>query len=264
MSEIIGYVGALLIGLILGLTGGGGSVLTVPVLVYILLVNPVVATAYSLFIVGTTSAFGAAQNFRKGLVDLKIGIMFAIPSFIAVFLTRRYILPAIPNELLKIEDSVLTKETFLMLFFALVMLFAAFSMLKKPKLNLKELTQKKFISKLIVQNIIIGVIIGLIGAGGGFLIIPSLVLFAKLPMKKAVGTSLFIITLNSLIGFLGDLHNPELDWNFLLAFTSISVIGIFIGMYLNKFINEKQLKKGFGYFVLAMACFILLKEFYHV
>ena len=117
---------------------------------------------------------------------------------------------------------------------------------------------------LLVQHIIIGVIIGLIGAGGGFLIIPSLVLFAKLPMKKAVGTSLFIITLNSLIGFLGDLHNPELDWNFLLAFTSISVIGIFIGMYLNKFINEKQLKKGFGYFVLAMACFILLKEFYHV
>ena len=264
MNEIFGYFGALLIGLILGLTGGGGSILTVPILVYVLLINPVIATAYSLFIVGTTSAFGATQNYLKGRVDIKIGIMFAIPSFIAVFLTRRYLLTILPDEILKINGVVLTKDTFLMLFFALVMLFAAYSMLKKPKLNLKEITQKKFISKLIMQNILIGVVIGLIGAGGGFLIIPSLVLFAKLPMKKAVGTSLFIITMNSLIGFLGDIHNPELDWNFLLAFTSISVVGIFLGIYLNKFINEKQLKKGFGYFVLAMSCFILLKEFYFV
>lgn len=264
MNEIIGYIGALLIGVILGLTGGGGSILTVPILVYVLLINPVIATAYSLFIVGTTSAFGAAQNYYKGLVDLKTGFMFAIPSFIAVFLTRRYLLPMLPEEIVEINGFILTKDTFLMLFFAFVMLFAAYSMLKKPKLNLTELTQKKFISKLIVQNVIIGVIIGLIGAGGGFLIIPSLVLFARLPMKKAVGTSLFIITMNSLIGFLGDIHNPEIDWNFLLAFTSISVIGIFLGIYLNKFINEKQLKIGFGYFVLAMSCFILLKEFYFV
>ena len=190
--------------------------------------------------------------------------MFAIPSFIAVFLTRRYFLPILPEEIVKINGFILTKDTFLMLFFALVMLFAAYSMLKKPKLNLKELTQKKFISKLIVQNVIIGIVIGLIGAGGGFLIIPSLVLFARLPMKKAVGTSLFIITMNSLIGFLGDIHNPEIDWNFLLVFTSLSVIGIFLGIYLNKFINEKQLKTGFGFFVLMMSCFILLKEFYFV
>ena len=264
MSEIIGYIGALIIGLILGLTGGGGSILTVPILVYVLLINPVLATAYSLFIVGTTSAFGATQNYFKGLVDLKTGFMFAIPSFIAVFLTRRYLLPILPEEIVKINGFILTKDTFLMLFFALVMLFAAYSMLKKPKLNLKELTQKKFISKLIVQNVIIGIVIGLIGAGGGFLIIQSLVLFARLPMKKAVGTSLFIITMNSLIGFLGDIHNPEIDWNFLLVFTSLSVIGIFLGIYLNKFINEKQLKTGFGIFVLMMSCFILLKEFYFV
>lgn len=262
MSEIFGYIGALIIGLILGLTGGGGSILTVPILVYVLLVNPTIATAYSLFIVGTTSAFGAAQNFRKGYVDLKTGIMFAVPSFIAVFLTRRYLLPMIPEEIFNVNGTVLTKETFLMLFFALVMIYAAYSMLKKPKINLKEITQKKFISTLIFKNTIVGIVIGLIGAGGGFLFIPSLVLFAKLPMKKAIGTSLFIITLNSLIGFLGDIHNPALDWNFLFAFTFISVIGIFIGIYLNKFINEKELKKGFGYFVLVISCFILLKEFY--
>lgn len=264
MSEIFGYVGALLIGLILGLTGGGGSVLTVPILVYVLLIDPVLATAYSLFIVGTTSAFGASQNYFKGLVDIKTGIIFAIPSFIGVFVTRRFILPRIPDTIVETATLLLTKDKFLMAFFAIVMLFAAYSMLKKSKLVLREITRKKYLLNLVIQNSIIGVIIGLVGAGGGFLIIPSLVLFAKLPMKKAVGTSLFIITINSLIGFLGDASNPSIDWNFLMIFTSISIIGIFIGMYLHRYINEKQLKIGFGYFVLAMATFILFKEFYFV
>lgn len=264
MSEVFGYLGALIIGLILGLTGGGGSILTVPILVYVLLIDPVIATAYSLFIVGTTSAFGATQNYFKGLVDVKTGFLFAIPSFIAVFLTRRYFLPLIPDNMIDTDLIVLTKDKFLMLFFAAIMIYAAYSMLTKPKIVLREITQKKYIITLIIQNSIIGVIIGLVGAGGGFLIIPSLVLFARLPMKKAVGTSLFIITINSLIGFLGDAHNPEIDWDFLFVFTSLSVIGIFIGIYLNKFINESQLKKGFGFFVLAMASFILFKELYLV
>ena len=256
--EILGYIGALLIGLVLGLTGGGGSMLTVPVLVYILAINPVVATAYSLFIVGTTSVFGALENYRKGFVDFQKGFLFAIPSFIGVYLTRRFLVPIIPNEIFTINLFTLTKGSFLMLFFALIMLFAAFSMLKKKK----ELNNEKETSKLnlMLQTFFIGVIIGLVGAGGGFLIIPSLVIFAKLPMKKAIGTSLFIIAINSLIGFLGDVENLTIDWFFLLSFTTISILGIFIGSYLNKFINETQLKKGFAYFVLAMACFILLKE----
>ncbi len=262
MSEIFGYLGAIVIGLILGLTGGGGSILTVPILVYVLLIDPIVATAYSLFIVGTTSAFGTIQNYFKGLVDLKTGFLFAIPSFTAVFLTRRYILPLIPDIMIASDSIVLTKDKFLMLFFASIMTYAAFSMLTKPKVVLREITQKKYIANLIFQNSIIGIVIGLVGAGGGFLIIPSLVLFARLPMKKAVGTSLFVITINSLIGFLGDVHSPKIDWNFLFAFTSLSVVGIFIGIYLNKFINESQLKKGFGFFVLLMASFILVKELY--
>ncbi len=256
--ELFGYIGALLIGLVLGLTGGGGSMLTVPILVYILAVNPVIATAYSLFIVGTTSVFGAFDNYRKGLVDFQKGFLFAIPSFVGVYLTRRFLVPVIPNEIITVNSFTLTKGTFLMLFFALIMFLAAFSMLKKKK----EIKSDKETSKLnlIIQTFFIGIIIGLVGAGGGFLIIPSLVLFAKLPMKKAVGTSLFIIAMNSLIGFLGDVENLTINWIFLLSFTAISVIGIFIGSYLNKFINETQLKKGFAYFVLAMACFILFKE----
>ena len=256
--ELFGYFGALCIGLILGLTGGGGSILTVPILVYIMLLDPMIATAYSLFIVGTTSAFGAIQNYQKGLVDLKNGFLFAIPSFIAVYLTRRFIVPLIPSTL--IEDPFLvTKSDFLMVFFACIMVLAAISMLKKKKTT-EETVGNISLFTLLIQTFTIGIIIGLVGAGGGFLIIPSLVLFAKLPMKKAVGTSLFIIAMNSLIGFLGDVQTISIDWKFLSSFTGLSIVGIFIGIYLNKFVNEIQLKKGFAYFVLCMATFILVKE----
>ncbi len=260
--EIIGYIGALCIGLILGITGGGGSIMTVPILVYILGFNPITATAYSLFIVGTTSAFGATQNFFKGMVDVKKGFLFAVPSFIAVYLTRRYLVPALPDVIATIDNFKITKEFFLMVLFAVIMLFAALSMLKKKKGN--PLTTDKDESKtlFIAQTFGVGILIGLVGAGGGFLIIPSLVFFAKLSMRKAVATSLLIIALNSLIGFLGDLQTLVIDWKFLLTFTSLSVTGIFIGIYLNRFLNETQLKKGFGYFVLLMAIFILTKEFY--
>lgn len=259
--EILGYLGAILIGLVLGLTGGGGSMLTVPILVYIMLINPVVATGYSLFIVGTTSIFGAIQNFRKGLVDVQKGFLFAFPSFIGVYLTRSLIVPIIPDEILKFSNYTLTKDTFLMLFFAIIMFLAALSMLKKQKIEANETADKKAsIFLLIIQTFIIGIIIGLVGAGGGFLIIPSLIIFAKLSMKRAIGTSLFIIAMNSLIGFIGDIQNLDINWLFLLSFTAVSIVGIFIGTYLNKFINEKQLKKGFAYFVLIMAFVILYKE----
>ena len=256
--EILGYVGALFIGLVLGLTGGGGSILTVPILVYLMSVSPVTATAYSLFIVGTTSTFGAIQNYRKNLVDLKNGFIFAIPSFVAVYLTRKYILPEIPKIILE-SPILITKDTFLMLFFAVIMIFGALSVLKKKSQDTQN-EEKRNLILIGIQTFTIGIIIGLVGAGGGFLIIPSLILFAKLPMRKAVGTSLFIIAMNSLVGFIGDVQNLEIDWTFLLTFSAISVVGIFIGMYLTKYTNESQLKKIFAYFVLLMAAIILLKE----
>ena len=256
--EILVYVGALFIGLVLGLTGGGGSILTVPILVYLMSINPVTATAYSLFIVGTTSTFGAIQNYRKNLVDIKNGFIFAIPSFIAVYLTRKYIVPEIPKVIIE-SPFLITKDTFLMLFFAVIMVFGALSVLKKKSQNTNS-EEKRNLILIGIQTFTIGIIIGLVGAGGGFLIIPSLILFAKLPMRKAVGTSLFIIAMNSLVGFIGDVQNLEIDWLFLLTFSAISVVGIFIGMYLTKYTNESQLKKIFAYFVLVMAAIILLKE----
>ncbi|WP_374400873.1 sulfite exporter TauE/SafE family protein [Flavobacterium sp.] len=256
--EILGYVGALFIGLVLGLTGGGGSILTVPILVYLMSINPVTATAYSLFIVGTTSTFGAIQNYRKNLVDIKNGFIFAIPSFVAVYLTRKFIVPRIPEIIIE-SPILITKDTFLMLFFAVIMVFGALSVLKKKSQNTNS-EEKRNLILIGIQTFTIGIIIGLVGAGGGFLIIPSLILFAKLPMRKAVGTSLFIIAMNSLVGFIGDVQNLEIDWMFLLTFSAISVVGIFIGMYLTKYTNESQLKKIFAYFVLLMAAIILLKE----
>jgi len=262
MELYFGYLGALLIGLVLGLTGGGGSILTVPVLVYLMHLNPVTATAYSLFIVGTTSAFGTVQNFRKGVVEVKTAFLFAIPSFIAVFLTRKFIVPAIPDVLIQTSAFTLTRETFLMVLFAAIMLLASFSMIKKPAEPTVTTAKEMNLLAMLLQLTIVGVFIGLVGAGGGFLIIPALVFMAKLPMRKAIGTSLLIITLNSLIGFTGDLGTTIIDWRFLLRFTSIAVIGIFTGIYLSQYVDEKQLKKGFGWFVLAMAIFIFARELY--
>jgi len=260
MSAFLGYVGALVIGIVLGITGGGGSIITVPVLVYILNYNPIIATAYSLFIVGTTSAFGTVQNFRRKLVVPGKAIQFAIPSLLGVYITRKFIVPKIPDTVFYLGSLRLSKETFLMVLFAVVMFLAAYSMLKTKKESEIVEFNTKSLFVILIQLFFVGILIGLIGAGGGFLIIPALLKFAKLPMKKAIGTSLLIITINSLIGFTGDLQNIAIDWTFLLSFTALSVIGIFIGLYFQKFINEKHLKKIFGVFVLLMSLLILYRE----
>ena len=258
MIEFIEYFCALLIGIVLGLTGGGGSILTVPVLVYILNFNPIIASSYSLFIVGITSLFGTLINFKKGNVVLKTGLLFAIPSLISVYITRKYIVHTIPEIIIQNSYFTITKDLFLMVLFAVVMFFAALSMLKTPTSEIVENKTNLFI--IIFQIFCVGILIGLIGAGGGFLIIPALVHFAKLPIKKAIGTSLFIIACNSLIGFSGDVQNINPDWSFLFKFASFAMTGIFLGIYLSRFFNEQSLKKIFGWFVLTMAVFILTKE----
>jgi hypothetical protein len=261
LVEILGYAGALLIGLVLGLIGGGGSILTVPILVYALSLNPVIGTAYSLFIVGATSLVGAVKNLMKGMVDIKTAIIFAIPAFIAVYLTRAFLIPAIPDELFQIGDFLVTKNLAIMLFFAIIMLLASVSMIRDKRKETDEETKITYNYPLIIiEGIVVGTITGIVGAGGGFLIIPALVLLAKLPMKKAVATSLLIIAIKSLIGFIGDVQNLDIDWPFLLSFTGISVIGIFVGIWLNKFIDGKKLKKAFGWFVLLMGIYIIYKE----
>jgi uncharacterized protein len=264
--EIIGYLASLIIGISLGLIGGGGSILTVPVLVYLMGVEPVLATAYSLFIVGSTSLVGALPKYKQGLVNLKTAIIFGAPSILAVFATRKYIIPLIPNEVFTIGDFVVTKSILMMVLFAILMVFASISMIrtqKKPEENGDGVGEQKFNYPLIlVEGAIVGILTGLVGAGGGFLIIPALVLLSKLPMKQAVGTSLLIIAAKSLIGFTGDLSHTTMDWKLLLTVTSLAIVGIFIGDKLSKKIDGDSLKKGFGWFVLVMGIYIIVQQLF--
>lgn len=277
--EIIGYIGAILMGLSLGLIGGGGSILTVPILVYLFQVDAVLATAYSLFIVGLTSLVGSVSHMRLGNIHWRTAIVFGIPSIISVFLTRSYVVPMIPDPIFTFGESVnggaafvLTKSVGLLLLFAMIMVMAAYSMIKPAKKevvsavnsSVAELDAPTFNYPLILaEGAIVGLVTGLVGAGGGFLIIPALVLLAKLPMKKAVGTSLMIIAAKSLIGFVGDISGDEvIDWNFLAVFSAIAVVGILLGSWLSKRIPGEKLKPAFGWFVLVMGTYIIIKELF--
>ncbi len=261
--EIIGYVASIAIGISLGLIGGGGSILTVPVLVYLFATDVVSATAYSLFIVGFTSIIGSVDYFKKGLVNVKTAIVFGIPSIIAVFSTRAFIVPAIPNEVLRIGEFIITKNIFLMLIFAILMIMASYSMIKNNRaledlVNPKE--QKFNYPLILIEGSVVGILTGLVGAGGGFLIIPALVVLSKLSMKQAIGTSLVIIGVKSLIGFFGESNETALDLGFLLSVTAFAVLGLFIGTTLSKNIDGDKLKPAFGWFMLVMGIFIILKE----
>ncbi|MFV8365935.1 sulfite exporter TauE/SafE family protein [Flavobacterium sp. XS1P27] len=262
--EYIGYFTSILIGVALGLIGGGGSILTVPVLVYLFAIEPVIATAYSLFIVGLTSAVGTVGYFKKELVNIKTAIVFGIPSIIAVFTTRALIVPAIPKEVFSIGEFIVTKNLLMMLLFAVIMIAASYSMIKKDKKIIEEKSEEqKFNYPLIlIEGAIVGVITGLVGAGGGFLIIPALVVLSKLPMKEAVGTSLVIIAAKSLIGFFGEGGENGINWQFLLTISAFAIVGIFIGTALSKKIDGNKLKPAFGWFVLVMGIYIITKELF--
>jgi len=333
LEEVIGYIAAVIIGFTLGLIGGGGSILTLPVLGYLLGITPVLATAYSLFVVGISSSVGALNYMRKGLLSYKTAVVFAVPSLIAVYLTRKFLIPAIPEtiytigqldittdllfililiitmlalilltlntefsgnkkhlkvallvtpaaimvfvvrqfviptlpeNLITFGDFTLTKSIGIMVFFAIIMLFSSISMIRGRigKKDLMQETNQLNYPVILLEGIVVGTITGLVGAGGGFLIIPALVLLAGLPMKTAVGTSLLIISFKSLLGFLGDVSNQNLDWIFLLSFSGLAIIGIFLGTFSSKYVPAEKLKKGFGWFVMVMGVYILSRELF--
>ncbi len=261
ITHIIAYFLAVLVGVTLGLVGSGGSILSVPILVYIMGIEPILATAYSLFIVGTTALVGGIQKANEKLVDFSKVLLFGIPTIIAVFITRRFIIPQIPEVIFTTSSFTLHKAAFVMLVFALVMVVASVRMIRPLKEEITEVPEKLNYSKIIFNGLFIGLVAGFVGAGGGFLIIPALFFLAKTPMKTAVGTSLFIIAAQSLLGFLGDIGSAQtIDWVFLLVFTGFSVLGIFIGNSLSKKVPGHQLKTGFGWFVLAMGLYIIVRE----
>lgn len=258
--EIAGYIASIFIGIVLGLIGGGGSILTVPVLVYLFAIDAVLATAYSLFIVGLTSAFGAVSYYRKGLVNVHAALLFGIPSIISVFLTRAFVIPAIPDNVFSIGDFMVTKNLLVLLLFAVLMVFASYKMIKPARISPTDKVHSLNYPLIIIEGILIGFLTGLVGAGGGFLIIPALVLLCRIPMKTAIGTSLTIITANTLIGFLGVADKDLLDWIFLFKIAALAIAGIFIGFAIAKKMDGPKLKPIFGWFVLVMGIYIILKE----
>ena len=264
--EIVGYFASALIGVSLGLIGGGGSILTVPVLVYLFGVDPVLATAYSLFIVGATSLVGALPKYRDGLVNVKTAVIFGAPAILAVYATRAWLVPMIPNPVFSFGDFVVSKAMLMMGLFAVLMVFASYSMIRDQKGGAEEAAttepQQFNYPMILTEGAVVGVLTGLVGAGGGFLIIPALVLFSKLPMKQAVGTSLLIIAAKSLIGFTGDMAQYQMDWKLLGIVSALAIAGIFIGNGLSRNVDGNKLKKAFGWFVLVMGIYILVKELY--
>jgi hypothetical protein len=263
MMDALGYFGALVMGFILGLLGGGGSVITVPILVYLLRVDVVLATAYSLFIVGASSFFGALSYWRKGLVRIKTGIYFGIPSVIMVFITRKWILPNISDVWFTLGTWSMTKDLFILILFSGMMIISAYYIIR---VRVRPLNEKTLIPLkntwfvVIAEGLLIGLLTGLVGAGGGFVIVPALMLFFHLEIKEAVATSLFIITIKSLVGFVGDLTNYQIDWSLLLLFTSLAVVGIFFGSIFSSKVSGKNVKKIFGWLLLVMGVFMLFGE----
>jgi hypothetical protein len=262
LVEILGYIGALVIGVSLGLIGGGGSILAVPILAYLFHIEEKATTAYSLFIVGASALVGGWQQHRKGNVDWQTAIIFGIPSIVGVTLIRHYLIPMLPDVLFQMGDIPFTRRMMMFGLFAVLMIPAAWSMLKKSTNDASAGVTKYNYPMIVFEGLVVGAITGLVGAGGGFLIIPALVILANIEMKKAIGTSLIIIAIKSLMGFfLGDAMTMNIDWPFLVSFTGVAFLGIFLGTYLSQFVDGSKLKRGFGFFIIAMAIFIFYMEF---
>ena len=265
LIEEFGYFFAVLIGIILGLIGGGGSILAVPIFTYLFMIDEKLATGYSLFVVGCSALVGGFKQHQKGTVDFRIALIFGLPAILSVTAVRLFLIPILPENLFAIGDVVISRRMGILGGFAVVMIPAALSMFKRPKKNIEKGNLKIVAFNyhlILIVGILIGSITGLVGAGGGFLIIPALVLFANIDIKTAIGTSLTIVTLKSLIGFLlGDALVVNIDWGFLLPFTCLAIFGVFIGNYLGSYFDNSKLRKIFGYFIFVMAGFIIYMEF---
>lgn len=264
MSSVFGYAAMTLLGVILGLIGAGGSFLTVPVLVYLFAVSPSQATGYSLVIVGTIAAVGAAEYWRRKQNNPKMALVFGLPSILAVYWTRRYLFPAIPDPVFVMGNFTMTKDLAVMIFFAIFMLAAATAMIRGKNDNgaENEAPAHPPASLPLIAGLGFGagILTGLVGAGGGFLILPILVLLGGLPIKIAIGTDLLIIAAKSLLGFIGEAQATTIDYGFVATLIALPLAGIVLGTYLNKIVPARKLKPAFGYFVLIMAVYIIGKE----
>jgi len=258
---IFGLISAVLMGITLGVFGAGGSILTVPILVFLMGVAVTEATAYSLFIVGVTALFGAYSYYKKDLIHFKVGLIFAAPAFVGVYSVRLWLMPALPESVLSFSHWELSKDTLVLMVFALIMIMAAYAMIKPSKASSFKEPKSLNYPLIGVEGLLVGAVTGFVGAGGGFLIIPALVILAGLSMKQAVGTSLMIIAIKSILGFVGDIQaGLHIDWFLLSEITVLSIVGALIGERLSRKVDGDKLKPAFGYFVLVMGIVMLARE----
>lgn len=265
MTSAIGFIGAFLSGILLGLLGGGGSILTVPILVYLFKMEPVPATGYSLFIVGISSLLGSFRYFFQRNVDLKIAGVFGLPSIVSVYATRKFLLPLLPDMFFSAGSFYFTKNLALMLVLSALMLSTSFYLIyiDRKKGEMSRAPEVRYV-RLALQGFIVGLLTGLVGIGGGFLIVPALIIFARLPMKTAVGTSLLLIAVNSAFGFLGELMAVgNIRWIMLLQITGVTMAGVFMGIFISKFIPGEKLKPAFGWLLLCVGAYIMTMEMWN-
>ncbi|RAJ02446.1 hypothetical protein LX64_03461 [Chitinophaga skermanii] len=256
---IVGIIAAFFIGISLGMIGGGGAILTMPVLVYLLGIPPMLATTYSLFIVGVSSAVGAVLHKPQLRTNGRVIMLFGGVSMFVVFLVRKFLVPHIPTILFSNEHITISSAHVTMLLFAALMCVAGIAMLR-DRAEKPAHTTKHSNSLLIIYGIATGLITGLLGAGGGFILMPALVLIIGMPIQQALGTSLFLIALNTLTGFVIDITHIDLHWTFLFFLTAIAFAGMLAGWKWGKRVPAAQLKMLFGFFLVAVAAFIFLIE----
>lgn len=262
MLELIGFIAAFFVGLVLGLLGGGGSILALPVMVYLFGIPAHLATAYSLFVIGLATLIGTFRNVKNRLVNPKTALLFSIPAVITISITRRMLVPILPAQIHLGKQLVFQKDIFIMILFAILMVLASIPMIRGQRE--RAATKRPRPGILVFFGALVGIISGMVGAGGGFLIIPALSIFMKVPIKTAIATSIMIISINSLAGFLAELSRPHIviDWQFLFIFTAIAAFGLLIGLYFSKHIQADKLRRAFGIFVLGIGIFILVQEWF--
>lgn len=259
-----GYLCLMLTGVALGLLGAGGAILGVPILVYLLHVQPVVATGYSLVLVGTTALVGAFQYIRRGYAHPRLAILYGVPAIVGVYLARRVVFPAVPDPVFSIGNAVMPKDDLVMIVFALFMVIASRKMIQSARRDdIDEYRPHHYVQAWVIAviGIVAGMFTGFLGAGGGFIILPVLVLLAGLPMRMAIGTSLIVIAAQCLFGFVGEIQAREsIDYSFVGSILVPPFFGILLGTWLNKKARAARLKTSFGWFLLVIGIAIVTHE----
>jgi len=263
LLELAGYLMVFIIGVVMGIIGAGGSILTSSVLIYIFSINPVLSASYTLLNVGIISLVGVVQYFRKNQVDVRTGFLFALPALLVVFLMRRIIMPSIPSCICQFGTFELTRKLLVMIVFAAVMILVSWSMIRQPLPKENIVQNQRSALALILPGGLAGIITGFTGAGGGFVIVPALIFFTGLDIKKAVGTSLFIIAINTATGFISDYSSGvQYDWSFLFKLISVTVAGMLFSSLLTTRISNNKLRRVFGITILVIGCWIVIKELF--